>query len=690
MMQHTRGYMYTPIRRGHKPTPSQESNTLSEASCTTTLSVDSGGGGHRSPTYREVDDENRLEDFRDEMLSAASSRDNLAAVANISSNNIPSASDSLAIPTMSLDRRGSRGSNSINNVKNIPSEKSASHLNIHHINNNNVNGSKSPSCSSNYRYSSGAGHSDDSNINLGNEHFNKIPSDVMYIDAPTVMGDTSSLYSERRSTLSSSVGEHTGCSSTLSSRFRDSCDTVIPVYSNNMCNNGGGSSRLNSTTDGVDIPVVADESKNGSSNSDYGSFCATPEDRVISANNKTTLAGSRRNVNGGNSGGQPVDGYQNAPLLSDLEDDVDHNGDDISGGGKGSSLGGSNRSRRGGGRGDSVKIDLPSTSDILSTDDENGGGFNSEHIPHEPLKTLLSAFFLATGFVATTTSLAITHEHVPEIDPLPDVILDNVTYSEWGLDVSEILIMISTMTAVIVVMLHSHRLVILRRIWFLLGCLYYYRAITMFITVLPKADSNYTCHPKLDNTTALPAWVIVKRVFILMSGMGLSINGKHIYCGDYIFSGHTMVLTMGYLVIKEYSPRRFFLLHWISFFTSVGGIVMLLIARGHYSIDCLIGYYITTRMWYIYHTMANTSSLKQRGRHNFLDQMWWWLIFRFFEKNIPGPLPRRYSFPLPSPAKRCLRRLFRNWRDRRLQQRSANGGGSGELAGDFDAVNGGL
>ena len=27
----------------------------------------------------------------------------------------------------------------------------------------------------------------------------------------------------------------------------------------------------------------------------------------------------------------------------------------------------------------------------------------------------------------------------------------------------------------------------------------------MFITVLPKADPNYTCKPKLDNTTALPA-----------------------------------------------------------------------------------------------------------------------------------------------------------------------------------------
>jgi len=573
--------MYTPIRRGHKPTPSQESNTLSEASCTTTLSVESTSG-HLSPTYHE-DDENRLDDFKDEYLSA--SRERLPSDHQVTSTN----GDNIKIT--------------------VPISPQMSRLTPHHINNNNIDKQK---CE----------------LINNSEHDSSLPSDVTFIDDS---------FSDRRSTLSSSVDD-TG-SNYMNRSLRNSCDTVIPV-------NRQHSSPLN--------PGITTYDGKGS-NSDYGSYCATPTDRD----------GGRQPVRSGPTSGRPADNShdqpdnrimlggdtaQSAPLLSDMEDDnlsaKDDNGSD---------------------RGAPFKVNIPCGSGSISNSSDS-----RVKIPHEPLKTLLSALFLGSGFIATTTSLAITHEHVPDIDPLPDIILDNVTYTEWGLDVSEYLIMISTMTAFLVVMLHSHRLVILRRIWFLLGCLYYYRAITMFITVLPKADPKYTCHPKLENTTALPGLVIAKRVLTLVSGMGLSINGKHIFCGDYIFSGHTMVLTMGYLVIKEYSPRRFFMLHWMSFFTSVIGIVMLLMARGHYSIDCLIAYYITTRMWYIYHTMAHNNTLKSRGQHNFLDGMWWWLIFRFFERNITAPLPHRYSFPLPRPIKRLLRRVWQNVHQRCTSQRQHN------------------
>ena len=98
---------------------------------------------------------------------------------------------------------------------------------------------------------------------------------------------------------------------------------------------------------------------------------------------------------------------------------------------------------------------------------------------------------------------------------------------------------------------YDFRFIVLRRVFLLVGLHYYYRSITMFLTVLPVADVSYRenyCMPPSNDTT--PA-VIAQRVIKLLSGMGLAINGKHVYCGDYIYSGHTMTLIMGYLVIKH-------------------------------------------------------------------------------------------------------------------------------------------
>merc|ERR1712213_288913 len=89
-----------------------------------------------------------------------------------------------------------------------------------------------------------------------------------------------------------------------------------------------------------------------------------------------------------------------------------------------------------------------------------------------------------------------------------------------GLDVSEYLLMISTLSAILVVILHKHRLIILRRIWLLLGILYYYRALTFFVTVLPKADEDYECSPISNQTSAMD---YMRRVVTISSG-GASVS----------------------------------------------------------------------------------------------------------------------------------------------------------------------
>lgn len=273
---------------------------------------------------------------------------------------------------------------------------------------------------------------------------------------------------------------------------------------------------------------------------------------------------------------------------------------------------------------------------------------NSSHndvdkkVPSEPLKAFFSLAFLGVSWVANASSLALTHEYVPNYEPLPDIILDNIAYQSWALDVSEILLMISIIAAVVVVVFHKYRFILLRRIWFLLGLLYCYRSVTIFVTVLPKADSGYECSQKAGNITAL---LVVNRVVTILSGGGLSINGKHIYCGDYIFSGHTVIFVMAYLCIKQYTPSKYYPIQWLSLLMSVCGIIFLMLARGHYTIDILIAYALTYWLWISYHTIANIPMLKSKHKDNQMKGLLWWHILRWFEANTNGSIPNEFSIP---------------------------------------------
>lgn len=57
------------------------------------------------------------------------------------------------------------------------------------------------------------------------------------------------------------------------------------------------------------------------------------------------------------------------------------------------------------------------------------------------------------------------------------------------------------------------------------------------------------------------------------------------------------------------SPRRISALQWVSWLFALVGVFMVLLAHGHYTIDVLIAYYITTRLFWTYHTLTNNAFL---------------------------------------------------------------------------------
>lgn len=87
------------------------------------------------------------------------------------------------------------------------------------------------------------------------------------------------------------------------------------------------------------------------------------------------------------------------------------------------------------------------------------------------------------------------------------------------------------------------------------------------------------------------------------------------------------------------------MIHTISWVLNLFGIFFILAAHEHYSIDVFIAFYITTRLFLYYHTLANTRAYQHSRRARI-----WFPMFSFFECNVNGPVPNQYHWPFSKPA----------------------------------------
>lgn len=259
--------------------------------------------------------------------------------------------------------------------------------------------------------------------------------------------------------------------------------------------------------------------------------------------------------------------------------------------------------------------------------------------PSEIWKTILAALLLCLTFFINLIALSIVHDKVPNRSdgPLPDVVLDAISNYSQMLYISEYIIMFSLFSSVTSILLfHRYSSIIFRRTFLILSVLYLYRTVTMSVTVLPTASNKYKCAPKLQHPSY---YDIVKRSLSLIPNFGLSVIGPQEFCGDLIYSGHTVLLVLISLVMSEYTTKSLWMVHWLYRCLALIGILMLELSHSHYLIDVIIAYYITTRVFWTYQTLANNEFLKNMDTNNCFTRAWWFHIFLFFEKNIQGPVP---------------------------------------------------
>ncbi|EDW29720.1 GL14970 [Drosophila persimilis] len=281
---------------------------------------------------------------------------------------------------------------------------------------------------------------------------------------------------------------------------------------------------------------------------------------------------------------------------------------------------------------------------------ERHGRMARTHIPPEYSKTALS---LGYSFVVTWIAsfvMVIVHEHVPDMErypPLPDIFLDNLPHIPWAFDMCEITGSVLFTLWVLVLIFHKHRMVMLRRFCALAGTVFLLRCVTMLLTSLSVPGTHLKCSQKdyaidKDSVDATNAMVLrMGRAYRIWSGLGMSIQGVRT-CGDYMFSGHTVALTMLNFFITEYTPRTLYHLHTFTWLLNMFGVFFILAAHEHYSIDVFVGFYITSRLFLYYHTLANNRSLMQSdaGRTRI-----WFPLLSYFESAAEGIVPNEFDSP---------------------------------------------
>ncbi|XP_069945740.1 sphingomyelin synthase-related protein 1 isoform X2 [Cherax quadricarinatus] len=259
----------------------------------------------------------------------------------------------------------------------------------------------------------------------------------------------------------------------------------------------------------------------------------------------------------------------------------------------------------------------------------------------EYMKTIISCLYMFLVTWITAIIMVFVHDRVPDRErhpPLPDIFLDNVPHIPWAFQLCEITILLLTSTWLVILFFHKHRSIAIRRFCALSGSVFLLRCATMFITSLSVPGSHLQCEPR-DPSDLLTQ---LEQAWIIWQGGGLSIKGVRT-CGDYMFSGHTTALTLLNFFITEYTPRRMYYLHIASWVLNTFGIFFILAAHEHYSIDVFIAFYITSRMFLYYHSLANNRALHQRD--SFRTKIWF-PMFSYFEAHIDGIVPNEYSNPL--------------------------------------------
>jgi len=193
---------------------------------------------------------------------------------------------------------------------------------------------------------------------------------------------------------------------------------------------------------------------------------------------------------------------------------------------------------------DSTDSQISDSENVPLTEIHQTGYAKKQNLKPEFTKALLAMTYVFVVTWITALVMVIVHDRVPDMEkypPLPDLFLDNMPHIPWAFEMCEVTGTILFTIWVGVLVFHKHRFILMRRFFALSGTVFLLRCVTMLITSLSVPGTHLQCNPRV-----MPYGDWISRLYnayLIWKGAGMSIQGVRT-CGDYMFSGHTVALTM--------------------------------------------------------------------------------------------------------------------------------------------------
>ncbi|KAK5980783.1 hypothetical protein GCK32_001306, partial [Trichostrongylus colubriformis] len=176
------------------------------------------------------------------------------------------------------------------------------------------------------------------------------------------------------------------------------------------------------------------------------------------------------------------------------------------------------------------------------------------------------------------------------------------------------------------------RWIVTRRLCYILTVLYMMRAISICLTHIPSGFHDFENDICVTpSRMADPGIEYVLKHFIQISftfGLQRGTGQDHkLYCGDMLFSGHTTAISTSCFFLNYYTPHSLWPLKVVAISSCIFAMFCIVISRVHYSVDVVMGYWISSIIFSIYHGFCEVPHVLRPRNRPFRRLFLFWTMF---------------------------------------------------------------